>query len=97
MSDGRDNMATMQRGIATSADVEEAISALKRNLDRRIDKFGLRKHISPAESLGILAEENHECIVAAQSNNVDDFLDEMMDVAVTGVWAWASHRHRKKR
>lgn len=78
------------RTEATSEEIEMAFDLLRHNLQRRIDKFGMGKHASPAESMGILLEEWKELIDAHQTNVVEDFAAEALDAGVTCIWAIVS-------
>ncbi len=81
---------TVKREMATKRDIEIAFALLRQNLERRIQKFGMGKHASPAESMGILLEEWKELIDAHQSNILDDFAAETLDVGVTAIWTIVS-------
>lgn len=76
----------IERNKANPTEVEKAFELLRSNLERRIRKFGWDKHVSPAESMGILLEECKELIDAHHSNNLDEYASELLDVGVTCIW-----------
>lgn len=77
----------MERDQATFKEIEQTIEIVVRGLNKRIEKHGYGKFVSRAEALGILAEEYKESIDALQGNDLNEFLDEMMDVAIAAIWA----------
>ena len=85
----------MERQQATQAELDTAIEAVREALMKRISKHGPGKFVSPAEALGTLVEEYHEAVDAQRSNDLGEFLEEMMDVCITCVWAEISLRYRK--
>lgn len=80
----------VQRNLATTQEIELAIQLLRENLQRRIAKFGMGKHISPAESFGILHEEVVETAEELKQECLPLFVQEMLDVGVTAVWSVVS-------
>ena len=80
----------MYREPASKTEISGVLQKLSEGLQKRIDKHGLGKFVSRAEALGVLAEEYHEVIEAIRGNNSQEFLDEMMDVAVSAIWAIVS-------
>jgi NTP pyrophosphatase (non-canonical NTP hydrolase) len=80
----------VERPQATEREIEWAFELLRNNLQKRIKQHGLEKHSSPAESMGILLEEWKELIDAHQSNDTNEFAQEMLDVGVTCIWAIVS-------
>lgn len=87
----------IERNPASPIEVEQAFALLRENLERRIKKFGWGKHASPAESMGILLEEWKELIDAHQSNDLDEFAAEMLDVGVTCIWGIVSLVHQQQQ
>jgi hypothetical protein len=83
----------MQRDQATQAEIEKVIELVCQGLNKRIKKHGWSKFVSRAEALGILVEEYSETIAAQQGNDLDEFLEEMMDVAISAIWAILSLRN----
>lgn len=77
---------------ATQEEIDAVLARVKKELLARIEKHGHGKFVSRAEAMGILVEEYHETIEALHSNDTERFLDEMMDVAVTGIWANVGRR-----
>ena len=75
---------------ATEEEIKIALIVVEHFLRTRIDKHGHGKFMSPHEALGVLAEEYHETIDAVRSNNREDVLTEMLDCAISGIWAWVS-------
>lgn len=82
-----DTRQTKMRVQATQEEIDAVLEKVKEGLLARIKKHGQGKFVSRAEAMGILVEEHHETIEALHSNDLDRFLSEMMDVAVTGIWA----------
>lgn len=60
----------------------EAIDTLKRSLAKEIDRKGQNSFASTHEVLGVITEEYQELIDAVKSNNIDDVLLELTDLAV---------------
>jgi hypothetical protein len=89
----RDTLPNME---ASQSEIEAAIKLLVEGLNKRIAKHGRHKWRTRSESLGVLVEEYHELVEAKRINGpegMERFLDEMLDVAVTGVWAQVSFRN----
>lgn len=82
----------MERDQATDYEIEKALEFLHAGLKKRMNKHGRGKFVSRAEALGILCEEYKETIDAMQGNVKEEFIDEMVDVAVTAIWAIVSLR-----
>lgn len=82
----------IDRPQATEAEIEAAMAAIREALRKRINKHGSSKFVTRAEAMGTLVEEYHEVVEAKRGNNLDEFLDEMMDVCITCVWTEISLR-----
>ena len=81
----------IEREQATERDIDKALAAVKERLLRARAKHGMGKYVSIHESLGILTEEYMESTDAAHDDDTEQFVDEMLDVAATGLWAYVSH------
>lgn len=75
--------------------VENALKVLHENVMKRISKHGMGKFASPHEAYGVLAEEVDESLDELRLNKREEFVQEMLDVAVTGIWAYVSLKEKK--
>lgn len=75
--------------------VENALKVLHENVMKRIRKHGMGKFASPHEAYGVLAEEVDESLDELRLNKREEFVQEMLDVAVTGIWAYVSLKEKK--
>lgn len=82
----------MTRDLGSETDIDFALARLKQHILKRLEKHGKGKFINAQEATGVLVEEYHETIDALRSNNLEHFLSEMTDIAVTCVWADISLR-----
>lgn len=80
----------IEREQATEKEIEFALKIVEQFLRKRIDKHGRGKFVSIHEALGVLAEEYHETIGAVTSNDHHEFLQEMLDCAISAIWAYVS-------
>lgn len=85
----------MMRDQVEQQEISNAFELLRQGLNKRIQKHGNGKFASRAEALGILCEEYAETIEAMRRNVKQEFVDEMMDVAVTALWAIISLANTK--
>ena len=69
--------------------VKRAIRVLRDKIKYRMKQKGPQSYASVHEALGIIAEEYKELIDAIQSNNRKHTMDEMIDVAVGCIFAYA--------
>lgn len=69
--------------------VKNAIKALKLKLKYRIAQKGNHSYASVHEAYGLIAEEVKELLDAVQSNNREEVMSEMMDIAVGCIYAIA--------
>ena len=75
---------------ATEEEIQQALQVVEKLLRKRMGEHGIGKFASIHEALGVLTEEYHETLEAVRSNNRDEFLDEMLDCAISGIWAYVS-------
>ncbi len=80
----------MMRVDATEEEIQIALKVVEEVLRNRISKHGYSKFASTHEALGVLAEEYHETIEAVRNNDMPEFLCEMLDCAISGIWAYVS-------
>lgn len=80
----------MTRDEASTEKIDAVLDLVRESLKARIAKHNKGKFVSRAEAMGILVEEYHETVDALRSNDLTKFLDEMMDVVVTGIWTHIS-------
>lgn len=78
------------RTNATEEEIQYVLEITERALRNRIQKHGTGKFMSPHEALGVLTEEYWEAVEATKSNNRQEFLDEMLDCVISGIWAYVS-------
>lgn len=82
-----------QRPQVPSIAVNQAITATVLKLDERLKRYGHGTYASRHEALGIVAEEWHELVEAVKGNDVSEFEQELIDVAVGCIFALACSRH----
>lgn len=75
--------------------IEDALKVFHEYLMKRINKHGMGKFASSHEAYGVLAEEVDESLDELRLNDKDKFVQEMLDVAVTGIWAYVSLKEKK--
>ena len=81
----------------TQAELEAAILQVVSGLSKRLAKHGRGAYVSDHEALGVIAEEYHELVDAARSNEDGRvrFDEECMAVAIACLFATASKRARE--
>lgn len=79
------------------ADLAHAFRVIRAALRRRTVKHGQDAYVSPHHALGVLVEEYDEAVEAIRFDaDPHRFDDELVDVAVTCLWALASSRARER-
>lgn len=68
----------------------KAIEVVTHHVGLRIEKHGRGAFASPHEGLGVMAEEYHELIDACKENDLQNYAEEMIDLAVGGIFGLAS-------
>ena len=79
----------MRKEVSDST-INTVTELIKNELYQRINEKGRLQFISTHECYGILKEEEHELLEALQSNDVDMFINEMVDIAVASIFSVAS-------
>jgi len=59
-------------------------------LQKRLEQKGRLCYLSTHEALGVITEEYFELVDTVRADNLDVFEKEVVDVAVTAVFAYAS-------
>ena len=67
----------------------KAINECKRELRFRLIEKGAGTFSSRHEIQGVLTEEYHEAIDALRGNNIDEFKQELIDIAVSCIFGIA--------
>jgi hypothetical protein len=80
----------MERTAILDEQVFKVIELLVQNIGQKIEKHGRGAYVSRHESFGIIAEEKHELMLALHSNDLSQFAQEAIDVAVACIWSVAS-------
>ncbi len=79
------------RAELSEARIEEAVRDVHDKLEFRLAQKGRQSFASCHESYGIIAEEMDELLEAITDGRYTEINDELLDVAVAGVMAYASH------
>ncbi len=82
----------MERKDVPAAFQQNAVQAVADALKFRLHQKGSHGWVSSHEALGIITEEFHELVGAVQSNDIEEFEKECLDLAVACVFAVASKR-----
>jgi len=81
----------------TDEDISKIMSILLYGLNKRIKKHGTKSFISKHEILGVLAEEWTEINLEIKNDaNLDNYKEELIDIAVVCVWGLASLLHEEE-
>jgi len=76
--------------------ITAAMDFIVKKMRMRIAKKGQLSHASRHESLGLIAEEYFELIEAIKSNDDEEIVHELADVAVGCIWAIASMQEKEE-
>lgn len=68
----------------------KAIEIVTHHVGLRIQKHGRGAFASNHEGLGVMAEEYHELMEAVKNNDDQNYAEEMIDLAVGGIFGLAS-------
>ena len=79
----------MTRETVRQESLEKAAAHLIEQLQRRINQHGYGAFSSRHEVLGVLTEEYLELVEAVRQNKLQDFEDELADLAVGALFALA--------
>jgi NTP pyrophosphatase (non-canonical NTP hydrolase) len=77
----------MERPHITDHDVQESLQLLHLSIQRRLKEKGRGAFASPHEALGVITEEYQELIEAVQSDDPEQVIFKLMDVAVAAIFA----------
>ena len=89
---------TVQRPLVDNEILAQVIKDVEATINRKIIEKGKGIYAGSHETLGIVAEEYHELIDAVRSNNKDEVISELFDVAVGCLFGIASIRqHRQNK
>lgn len=80
----------VERKQATDAEISTVIEAVNTAIQDRLKKHGRGKWVSAHEGLGITVEEVHELTMAVHKNNHEEIREELLDIAVCGIWGYLS-------
>ena len=83
-----------ERQEVSAIKLKETHEDLWHELQRALKKHSPGKFASPHEALGCITEEYHELVAATISDKRTDFVDELMDLAVLGLFAAACFENR---
>jgi len=76
-------------------DQKAAFHAIQEKLFFRLIQKGTGACGSIHEASGVITEEYGEFLRAVESNDDEDFIDEVLDIAVAAVWVLASVAHNR--
>lgn len=74
----------------TDEQVLKALEIITLRTGDRMKQHGKLAHASKHESVGIIMEEVQEMLEAVRLDDTKPFIDEVVDVVVSGVWTLAS-------
>ncbi len=87
----------MERPEVTDEEIDRAFVEVRDAMRLRLIQHGYGSFASRSEACAIIEEEAREMWDALRKNDLDDFLDEVQDVAVGCIFAIACRRHMKRR
>ena len=71
-------------------EIEEALAIIKHHFYQKLKEKGDGAFASTHEIIGLLDEEFNELRDACHDNNIDDFSEELIDVAIVAIFGYAS-------
>ena len=80
----------MTRDNISPAAVDTAMGSLRIKLNKTLEKKGWGAFTSPHEVLGSLTEEMKELTDAVHENDIPNFREELLDIAISAIFAYAS-------
>ena len=82
------------RPSTNEAEMLMYLEMLEEKITARLNKHGTGLHISSAETYGIVAEEFHELMGAMHSNDPQEFVSELQDIAIAAIFGMVSASKR---
>lgn len=86
----------MQRPTTTPNEILAYLDSLEHRIKMRFQKHGDSLHISSPETYGVIAEEFHELMLAHHDNDLPQFMKELEDIIVAGIFGYVSATRRIK-
>lgn len=88
----RDDGFVDRRPVATPESISTTIAELISTLYYRVSQKGANTFVSSHEILGIVSEEFDELKDSVRKNDLDEFEEELFDVAVACIWGLVSKK-----
>lgn len=85
-----------KRKPLTKKHIKSVFDRIKKQLSAKIAKRGMGRYDSVHEIYGIVAEEAYELLKATHENNNQEFVDELLDIAIGCLWGIASFQSLKE-
>ena len=79
----------MQRTQISQEQIDAAMDMLKQKLQMRLEQKGYGTFASTHEIAGVVDEEHREMMDALRKNDVEEFKEELLDIAVGTVFGVA--------
>lgn len=82
----------IKRPIINDTDIHDAIISIEDRLKEKIEKKGNLGFVSHHEALGVITEEYYELLKSVHKNKTHNYVEELMDVALSCIYGLASYR-----